>query len=561
MHLGSDAFVGMDRLRFLKFSQPIHPCKIHLPDSGLDLLPPELRMLWWDGYPSKSLPSKFSPHNLVELRIRHSPLVQTWDGVLVRKFVNLRWFDLSYCANLAIVPDLSKATHLESLKLTGCKSIVELPAFVEYLDKLVLLDLGYCENLEILPQKLGSKQLKHIILYNCRKINQCPQFASKWETLDLHGTPVTTLPAAIHRVKEARKLYLHGKNITNFPEFSTKIKEFRLCHTLIEKMPPEHCKYLDSLPRFAQLVLIENSKLGVLSRTIWKLVSSKLIIVGSPMLETLPELIQELDQLRTLDVSHCKSLESIPSGISRLQKLAQIYLVGCESIRSLPQLPENVKTLAAGCCTSLQAVSSNNFGKLRFRHLSFVSCLQLDHKLLGRLLAKLPLHDVLYPGSEIPEWFPYKKMGDSVTVPLPRNCRRLKGIALAIVYSVRPSSKNAAKQTTDMHIHMKCACFSNSDGGHDDSSSAAVTSWNICMSDLHDSVSTDHVFLFVAHKPEATPSSVQNGDQEEEEAWYVKYSGLDVTFRFCIHAKHEDVKHCKIKQCGVSLTFHSFGNL
>ncbi|CAN1153126.1 hypothetical protein LINPERPRIM_LOCUS14486 [Linum perenne] len=40
-------------------------------------------MLWWDVFPSSSLPSQFSPHNLVHIRIRHSPLAQCWDGVQV----------------------------------------------------------------------------------------------------------------------------------------------------------------------------------------------------------------------------------------------------------------------------------------------------------------------------------------------------------------------------------------------------------------------------------------------------------------------------------------------
>ncbi|CAN0927433.1 Disease resistance-like protein DSC1 [Linum grandiflorum] len=634
MHLGSDVFVGMDRLRLLKFTLPDSSSspdkaltgKIHLPESGLDSLPPTLRMLWWDGFPSTSLPWNFSPDNIVQIRIRHSPLTQCWDGV--QDFVNLRWFDLSYCANLTVVPDLSKATHLESLKLAGCKSIVELPPFVEYLDKLVTLDVAACENLEILPPKLGSKHLKRIVLSNCRKIKQCPELVSNWDHLDLHGTPITTLPSSIYTVKKAQTLALHGESITAFPDFSPTLKKFHLCHTAIERLPHQSDSRGDSraLPRIAQLHLLGNPKLVEFSTNIWNIVTTDLIIVGSPVLEMLPEIpdnatardlrllvveqceafkripstinslkslevmslsgtgirvlpssIQELEQLRTLDMSHCTSLESLPSTMSMLNKLSQIYLVGCLSLRSLPELPPNVKTLAAGNCKSLQAVFSRNFRKLHFRHLSFVGCNQLDEKLLGRLMAKLHLHDtaslqspyggrvgvrhpttVLYPGSELPEWFAYKSTGDSVTIPLPKNSsNRLKGISFAAVYALGASDD----KDTDVHLHMKCECFvkpaaGSSHGcvGDDVGGGAAVEPWSVCMSNFHDYVSTDHVFLWSDHRPD-------QGDRDEDEAWYVKYSGQDLSFRFSTEVKRGGVKECRIKRCGVSLTFHTVGNL
>ncbi|CAI0453480.1 unnamed protein product [Linum tenue] len=391
MHLGSDAFLGMDRLRFLKFSNNARTCKIHLSKSGLDSLPHELRMLWWDGFPSSSLPSNFSPNSLVELCIRHSPLAQCWDGV--QDFVNLRWFDLSYCANLIIVPDLSKATHLESLKLTGCKTIVELPSFVEYLDKLTLLDLGACENLEILPPKLDSKHLKHVILYDCRKINQCPEFTSNWDTLDLRGTPITTLPVAIHKLKEARKLSLHGESITSLPDgFSASIKEFRLCHTAIQKiLPSDHRDFL--LPRISRLELVGSSNLATLSKSLWKMVTKELLIMDSQMLKTIPEISVVDSSLKVLVVEDCRAFRRLPSSIGNLKSL-ELYLLGCESLRSLPELPLNVKLLVASNCKSLQTVSSNNFSKLHFLNLNLVGCLQLDRKLLRRMLAKLPLQDV-----------------------------------------------------------------------------------------------------------------------------------------------------------------------
>ncbi|CAN1781730.1 Disease resistance protein RUN1 [Linum perenne] len=436
------------------------------------------------------------------------------------------------------------------------------------------------ENPNDIHKLLTTRKLKHVIISNCRKIKQCPELVSNWDNLDLHGTPITTLPSSIYSVKQAQTLYLHGQSITTFPQFSPTLKGFYLCHTAIEKLP--HQRPSDSskynLPRIAQLQLIENSKLVKFSRNIWNIVTTELIIIGSPMLEMLPEIPEnptardDLEQLRTLDMSHCKSLESLPSTISMLGRLSQIYLVGCLSLRSLPELPQSVKTLAAGNCKSLQAVSSSNFRKLHFRHLSFVGCNQLDEKLLGQLMAKLPRHDatslqspvcfssLICMQSELPEWFAYKSMGDSVTFPLPKNSKRLKGISFAAVYALGASND----KDEDIHLHMKCDCFIKPAGSHGCASDdvGVVEKWIVCMSNFHDCVSTDHVFLWSDHKPEPTlSSSGENDEYEGGEAWYVKYSGMDLSFRFSTDVKRGDIKHCKIKRCGVSLAFHTVGNL
>lgn len=73
-------FNEMKLLRILSFSG--HTSKVHLPQ-GLRYLPDSLRYLRWDSYPSKSLPQKFTPHNLVELDMSSSKLRELWDGVRV----------------------------------------------------------------------------------------------------------------------------------------------------------------------------------------------------------------------------------------------------------------------------------------------------------------------------------------------------------------------------------------------------------------------------------------------------------------------------------------------
>lgn len=59
---------------------------VDLLPEGLESLP-ELGYLQWDGYPWKSLPSKFSPINLVELNMPGSAVERLWNKGQVRLLV------------------------------------------------------------------------------------------------------------------------------------------------------------------------------------------------------------------------------------------------------------------------------------------------------------------------------------------------------------------------------------------------------------------------------------------------------------------------------------------
>jgi hypothetical protein len=76
----------MPKLRLLAFEDHNQDVKgfnyVHLP-GGLDFLPNNLRSFEWSAYPLNSLPSNFSPWNLVELRLPYSNLEKLWNGAQV----------------------------------------------------------------------------------------------------------------------------------------------------------------------------------------------------------------------------------------------------------------------------------------------------------------------------------------------------------------------------------------------------------------------------------------------------------------------------------------------
>jgi hypothetical protein len=86
IYLSFKAFTKKPNLRLLAFEGHNRDVKginfVHLP-GGLDVLPNNLRNFGWKAYPLNSLPSNFSPLNLVELRLPYSNLEKLWNEAYV----------------------------------------------------------------------------------------------------------------------------------------------------------------------------------------------------------------------------------------------------------------------------------------------------------------------------------------------------------------------------------------------------------------------------------------------------------------------------------------------
>lgn len=79
----------MTNLRFLKFytnlgnKEAKKEVNVHLPH-GLDYLCPKLRLLHWEAFPMRCMPSHFFPENLVVLVMEASKLEKLWNEAQVR---------------------------------------------------------------------------------------------------------------------------------------------------------------------------------------------------------------------------------------------------------------------------------------------------------------------------------------------------------------------------------------------------------------------------------------------------------------------------------------------
>uniref|UniRef100_A0A1J3CTE4 Putative disease resistance protein n=1 Tax=Noccaea caerulescens TaxID=107243 RepID=A0A1J3CTE4_NOCCA len=254
------AFKTMQNLRFLKVykSKDDGNDELHIPEE-LDL-PPRLRLLQWQAFPSKCLPPTFHPEHLIELDMKSSKLEKLWKGT--QPLTNLRKMDLSYSRKLKKLPDLLNASNLEKLDLSYCKSLVELPTSIANLHNLQELCMQSCTNLEVLPTNINLASLEKIDMSRCSRLRIFPDISTNVGQLFLSGTAVKEVPASICLWSRVRYIDLsHCINLKRLTNLPTAVKCLNLSNSGVERitycMRDLHgleelnvsgCRNLESLP-------------------------------------------------------------------------------------------------------------------------------------------------------------------------------------------------------------------------------------------------------------------------------------------------------------------------
>ncbi|OAO93851.1 hypothetical protein AXX17_AT5G33840 [Arabidopsis thaliana] len=193
LHIHESAFKQMRCLLFLKFHiKQNKDVRWHLPED-FDYLPSTLRLLSWEKYPLTSMPSGFSPVNLVKLQMQESKLEKLWEGV--HSLISLKDIDLQKSKSLTQIPDLSMAINLKTLDLGDCSSLMELPSSIQSLNKLEKLDMSGCSNLEALPPAINLQSLNRLDLKGCSRLRSFPDISTSFVELILDGTSIDKFPS------------------------------------------------------------------------------------------------------------------------------------------------------------------------------------------------------------------------------------------------------------------------------------------------------------------------------------------------------------------------------
>ncbi|KAH1264375.1 TMV resistance protein N [Glycine max] len=492
LHLSFDSFTKMTNVRFLKFyyGKWSSKGKIYLPKNGLKSLSDKLRHLQWHGYCLESLPSTFSAKFLVELVMPYSNLQKLWDGV--QNLVNLKDIDLRYCENLVEVPDLSKATNLEDLSLSQCKSLRQVHPSILSLPKLQSLDLEGCIEIQSLQSDVHLESLQDLRLSNCSSLKEFSVMSVELRRLWLDGTHIQELPASIWGCTKLKFIDVQGCD--NLDGFGDKLS-YDPRTTCFNSLVLSGCKQLNASN--LDFILV-----GMRSLT-------SLELENCFNLRTLPDSIGLLSSLKLLKLSR-SNVESLPASIENLVKLRRLYLDHCMKLVSLPELPESLWLLSAVNCASLVT----NFTQL---NIPFQ---------LKQGLEDLP-QSVFLPGDHVPERFSIHAEGASVTIPHLPLSDLLCGLIFCVFLSQSPPHGK--------YVYVDCFIYKNSQ--RIDGRGARLHDQNLIL---------DHVFLWFVDIKQFGDDSLLRRLQKGEAC-----DPSNISFEFLVEDEDGEWSTKNIKGCGI----------
>ncbi|CAN7043733.1 unnamed protein product, partial [Brassica rapa subsp. trilocularis] len=451
LYLHKNAFTGMHNLRFLKiYSKLFREVKLQLPEN-FDYLLPKLKLLHWDDYPMRCMPSKFRPENLVKLRMKDSKLEKLWEGVVALPC--LKDMNLWGSQNLIEMPDLSKATNLETLILHDCYSLVKLPSSIPQPNKLEELDISNCRNLETIPTGINLKSLETLFLNGCSRLRTFPQISTNIVMLYLGETSIEEIPSDLH-MENLRFENLHSFCLENLK--STKLWERVQPLTLLTAMmsPLLRHLYLSDIPTLVELpssfqnlhqlyelriencVNLETLPTGIDHQSLWDLnlsgcsrlrtfpdISTNIeyLTLSETAIEEVPCWIEEFTSLKLLRMNGCVNLETLPTGIN-LQSLEELDLSGCSRLRTFPDISTNIEYLTLSQ-TAIEEVPCWIEEFISLELLEMNGCLHLNQEALFQQETYLGCQ-LWLSGEEVPSYFTHRttatssSSSSSLTVPL-----------------------------------------------------------------------------------------------------------------------------------------------
>ncbi|CAN6867145.1 unnamed protein product [Brassica oleracea] len=451
LHVHNSAFKGMRNLRFLNIytNQSRTKDRLHLLE-GFNYLPPKLRLLSWDRYPMRCMPSKFCPKYLVKVKMQGSKLEKLWEGI--GNLTCLDYMDLSGSENLKEIPDLSLATNLKTLNLSGCSSLVDLPLSIRNLNKLMTLEMSGCINLRTLPSGINLQSLVSVDLRKCSELNSVPDISTNISDLDLNETAIEEIPSNLRlqnlvslrmeRIKSERlwasvqslaalmtaltplltKLYL--SNITSLVELPSSFQNLNK----LEQLSITECIYLETLPNGMNIESLDYLNLSGCTRLRnFPDISTNIstLYLNNTGIEEVPSWIENFSKLRFLHMRKCFKLKCVSLNICKIKQLEKAdFTVSrihsnkaswCDSPSAVVMETDNVHVH----CTLPSPKEDSSSIYVPKIYLKFVNCFILSQEALLQELSVLK--GLIFPGEEVPSYFTHRSIGCSLTIPLLNN--------------------------------------------------------------------------------------------------------------------------------------------
>ncbi|KAK3417215.1 hypothetical protein EUGRSUZ_H02956 [Eucalyptus grandis] len=350
-------------LKNLKFLQPV-PNKGHLQEKErLRCLELDWRMDEQDGKSDSDeliLWENLRPHlNLTSLTIysyrnRSSP---SW----LSSMANLIELDVSVCTEWKYLPSLCELPSLRRLTLSNLYALefVEEISDLEqsdtsppYLPSLENLNLYYCDNLKgwwgrSQPMELDQDHQQYNSYSSFPKLLSMKIWMAvstfiplsklerlSFDAVDLEHSMLETLLPFLRNLKtlvfhycfELRSLSCGMQSLSSLQSL-----DIRECKELdVSSHDDEHGTQWRSLAKLRHLTFYRLPKLVALPEGIQHITTLESLDVSRcENLMSLPEWIGNFSTLQNLDVSYCSKLTCLPDGISRLTSLKTLRIAGC----------------------------------------------------------------------------------------------------------------------------------------------------------------------------------------------------------------------------------------
>ncbi|KAJ0086104.1 hypothetical protein Patl1_07353 [Pistacia atlantica] len=230
-----------------------------------------------------------------------------WSLFALQRAFKLELIDLHHSQRLIGIPDLLDAPLLEIINLECCKSLLDVPSSIQYLDNLHVLNLHGCESLRNFPMNIHFKSLKTLRLSECINLTKFPQISGdRIEQLYFSGSAIEEVPSSIQYIKSLRVVIL--SECENLRTFESNI-HFE-SHVNLNL---SYCINLTKFPQISGNVVDLN--------------------LSGTAIEEIPSSIDCLTELHSLYLEDCTRLKSISSSICKLKSLSKLDLGGCKNYR------------------------------------------------------------------------------------------------------------------------------------------------------------------------------------------------------------------------------------
>nr|AXU93583.1 RPP4/RPP5-like protein [Arabidopsis thaliana] len=436
----------------------------------------------------RCMPCEFRPEYLTFLDVSGYKLEKLWEGI--QSLGSLEEMDLSESENLTEIPDLSKATKLESLILNNCKSLVTLPSTIGNLHRLVRFEMKECTGLEVLPTDVNLSSLMILDLSGCSSLRTFPLISTNIVWLYLENTAIEEIPSTIGNLQDLRRLYMKRctglellptdvnlssletlnlsgcSSLRSFPLISTNIVWLYLENTAIEEIPTtignlqklvrfemKECTGLEVLPtdvNLSSLMILDLS--GCSSLRTFPLISTRIecLYLENTAIEEVPCCIEDFTRLTVLLMYCCQRLKTISPNIFRLTRLKLADFTDCRGVIKALSDATVVATMEdhVSCVPLSENIeyTCERFWDKLYRvaylqeHFSFRNCFKLDRD-ARELILRSCFKPVALPGEEIPKYFTYRAYGDSLTVIVPQSSLSQYVLRFKACVVVEPLSK------------------------------------------------------------------------------------------------------------------------